>query len=95
MCYHSQTAEPSVLIIRQVIDPYGPCGNHTTDDKPFLHKQGGFYYLSWGCFYGMSKSVYGPYQTKGSVIDTALIDPSFRTNHTATPWFRSEAIQLD
>jgi len=74
----------------EVVAPYGPCGYNTTDDKPFIHKQAGFYYLSWGCFYGMSKSVYGPYVTKGSVIDTALLDPSFRMNQTVTPWYRME-----
>ena len=29
---------------------YGPCGDGNTDDKPFLHKNGDTYYLSWGCF---------------------------------------------
>lgn len=29
---------------------YGPCGDGKTDDKPFLHKNGDTYYLSWGCF---------------------------------------------
>lgn len=28
----------------------GPCGDGNTDDKPFLHKNAGTYYLSWGCF---------------------------------------------
>ena len=28
---------------------YGPCGDGKTDDKPFLHKNGDTYYLSWGC----------------------------------------------
>ena len=29
---------------------FGPCGDGKTDDKPFLHKNGDTYYLSWGCF---------------------------------------------
>jgi hypothetical protein len=41
-----------------VNNPYGACGDGVTDDKPFIHKNDGWYYLSWGCFYGMSKSVY-------------------------------------
>jgi hypothetical protein len=66
-----------------VNNPYGACGNGTTDDKPFIHKNNGTYYLSWGCFYGMSKSVYGPYDMQGSVIDTAKIVPSFRMNNSS------------
>lgn len=90
-------AEPMRAV--QVNDPYGPCGNQTTDDKPFLHKRNGLYYLSWGCFYGTSSSVYGPYDTKGSVIDTAKITPAFRMNNSdpqpvpvgpSTNWFRGE-----
>ena len=27
---------------------YGPCGDGKTDDKPFMHKNGDTYYLSWG-----------------------------------------------
>ena len=37
---------------------------------------------SWGCFYGMSKSIYGPYETKGSVINTTMLAPAFRMNDT-------------
>lgn len=90
-------AEPLRAV--QVNNPYGPCGNHTTDDKPFLHKNNGLYYLSWGCFYGISTSVYGPYDMKGSVIDTAKIVPAFRMNNSdpqpvppqpSTNWFRGE-----
>jgi len=57
---------------------YGPCGDGKTDDKPFLHKNGDTYYLSWGCFYATSKSVYGPYAMQGAVIDTAKIAPEFQ-----------------
>ena len=72
-----------------VINPTGPYGAKT-DDKPFIHKAGGVYYLSWGCFYGISSSVYGPYTYTGSAIDTALIAPPFRTNHTDGPWYNHE-----
>ncbi len=37
------------------------------DDKPFLHKRNGRYYLSWASFYAVSDSVYGPYCTQGSI----------------------------
>ena len=72
-----------------VIDPTGPYGNKT-DDKPFIHKNNGVYYLSWGCFYGTSSSVYGPYTYVGSVISTEAIDPDFRTNSTDGPWYSHE-----
>lgn len=49
----------------------GPYGEGKTDDKVFLHKRGGKYYLSWGCFYAMADNPYGPYAYKGSVIDDA------------------------
>jgi hypothetical protein len=61
---------------------YSPIGFNQTDDKPFMHKNGDTYYLSWGCFYSTSKSVYGPFTMQGSVIDTARLAPSFRCNGT-------------
>eukprot|EP00656_Telonema_subtile_P025310 TRINITY_DN27396_c0_g1_i1.p1 TRINITY_DN27396_c0_g1~~TRINITY_DN27396_c0_g1_i1.p1 ORF type:complete len:281 (+),score=39.09 TRINITY_DN27396_c0_g1_i1:346-1188(+) len=75
-----------------VLDSYGPCGDNKTDDKPFLHRHQDTYYLSWGCFYGTSSSVYGPYQTRGSVVDTASIAPDFRMPAPAagTPWYLGE-----
>lgn len=51
-----------------IVNPEGPYGPGKTDDKPYLHKRGGVYYLSWGCFYGMASSVYGPYDCRGSII---------------------------
>ena len=57
---------------------YGPCGDNKTDDKPFLHKNADTFYLSWGCFYASSKSVYGPYEMQGAVIDTAKIAKDFQ-----------------
>ncbi len=38
----------------KVIKPMGPFGPGKMDDKPFLHKRGNKYYLSWGCYYAMS-----------------------------------------
>lgn len=69
-----------------VTGAYGACGANKTDDKPFIHRQGTTYYLSWGCFYGMSSSVYGPYATQGSVVATSKIDPAFRIGGLAEPW---------
>ena len=57
---------------------YGPCGDGKTDDKPFLHKFGTTYYLSWGCFYATGPSVYGPFTMQGSVVDTAKIAADFQ-----------------
>jgi len=57
---------------------FGPYGEGRTDDKPYLHRRNGKYYLSWGCFYAMSDNVYGPYVYKGSVIDQEHTDEEFR-----------------
>lgn len=37
------------------------------DDKNFVHKKNGFYYLSWGSKYAVSDSVYGPYTYMGNL----------------------------
>ena len=37
------------------------------DDKPFLHKHGGRYYLSCGCWYAIGDSPYGPFNYSGAV----------------------------
>lgn len=42
-------------------------GKPAWDDKSFLHKRNGIYYLSWGSFYAMSDCVYGPYTYCGSL----------------------------
>ena len=39
-------AEPLKKVV--VNHPYGPCGANVTDDKPFIHKENGIYYLSYG-----------------------------------------------
>lgn len=41
--------------------------NDEADDKPFLHKHNGLYYLSWASFYAVSTSVYGPYEYRGNI----------------------------
>ena len=72
-----------------IVNPTGPYGN-STDDKPFIHKANGVYYLSWGCFYGTSSSVYGPYTYVGSAINTEFLAPDFRTNNTGGAWYSHE-----
>ena len=58
----------------EIINPrglYNKDGTNTkmpTDDKPYLHKHKGKYYLSWGCYYAMAENVYGPYTYKASFI---------------------------
>lgn len=61
-----------------IIGPEGPYGAGRTDDKPFLHVRRGVYYLSWGCFYGMSDCVYGPYECRGSIIVEDRVAPPLR-----------------
>lgn len=39
----------------------------SADDKPFLHKHNGIYYLTWASFYAVSDNVYGPYRTRGNL----------------------------
>ena len=77
---------PRLVTINNPTGPYGA----KTDDKPFLHKANGLYYLSWGCFYGTATSVYGPYTYVGSAIDTDFISPAFRTNNTGGAWYEHE-----
>lgn len=40
--------------------------NDQADDKPFLHKHNGVYYLSWASHYAVSHDIYGPYQYIGN-----------------------------
>ncbi len=39
----------------------------SADDKPFLHKRNGLYYLTWASYYATSDCVYGPYTTRGNL----------------------------
>ena len=69
---------------------WGPYGRKT-DDKPYLHERNGLYYLSWGCFYGISNSPYGPYDYRGTVLDTSLIDKAFRMpQDPSAPWYSQQ-----
>ena len=37
------------------------------DDKPFLHKHNGIYYLTWASYYATSDNIYGPYKLRGNL----------------------------
>lgn len=37
------------------------------DDKPFIHKHNGIYYLTWASYYATGDSIYGPYQYRGNL----------------------------
>lgn len=42
-------------------------GGSARDDKNFIHKKNGRYYLSWGSKYAISDNVYGPYNYMGNL----------------------------
>jgi hypothetical protein len=60
-----------------IADPEGPYGRGKTDDKPFLHRRGKYYYLSWDTYYGIGTSPYGPFQCKGPLLLPENVEPSF------------------
>ena len=66
---------PRRIVIDKKMGPYGP---GKTDDKPFLHRRGNIYYLSWGCYYAMSDNVYGPYAYKDTIIKDYDTDPQLQ-----------------
>ncbi len=37
------------------------------DDKPFIHKHNGIYYLTWASYYATGDNIYGPYQYRGNL----------------------------
>lgn len=57
----------------------GPYGAGKTDDKPYVHKRGSKYYLSWGCFYAMADDLFGPYVYQGTVINENSFAPGYDT----------------
>lgn len=65
----------------EIIDPEGPYGKGKTDDKPFLFKREGKYYLSWGCFYAIADNLLGPYQCKGSIIIPEVTEKELLYTH--------------
>ena len=76
---------PKKIIINNPRGPYNRDGKNKdmpTDDKPFVHKYNGKYYLSWGCFYAISDNLYGPYD----YIDTIIKESSFAKGYDAPTW---------
>lgn len=76
---------PKKIEINNPRGPYNTDGNNKkmpTDDKPFVHKYNGKYYLSWGCFYATSNNLYGPYDYK----DTLIKEESFAEGYDAPTW---------
>ena len=81
----SLAEKPRKITINNPRGPYNQDGKNLekpTDDKPFVHKYNGKYYLSWGCFYAMSDDLYGPYDYKDSVIK----QESFADGYEAPTW---------
>jgi beta-xylosidase len=70
----SLAAPPQRLEIR---NPQGPYGSGRTDDKPSLHRHGGYYHLTWGCFAARSRALAGPYDCDGCFFDPALAERPF------------------
>lgn len=81
----SLAEKPKKITINNPKGPYNLDGKNTkkpTDDKPFVHKYNGKYYLSWGCFYAISDDLYGPYDYKNSIINKE----SFAKGFDAPTW---------
>ncbi|MCJ2184233.1 family 43 glycosylhydrolase [Novosphingobium sp. 1949] len=70
----SLAERPRLLAIDHREGPYGP---GKTDDKPFLHRRGALYYLSWGSYYAVGTSPYGPFRYRGFLFEPENVDRSF------------------
>ncbi len=76
---------PKKIVINNPRGPYNQDGlnkENPTDDKPFLHRYNGKFYLSWGCFYAMSDDLYGPYD----YVDAIMNDSSFADGYKEPTW---------
>ena len=81
----SLAESPKKIVINNPRGPYNRDGKNKkmpTDDKPFVHKYNGKYYLSWGCFYAMSDNLYGPYD----YVDTVIKESSFAEGYDGPTW---------
>jgi len=77
----SLTEKPKTIEIINPRGPYNEDGKNIqapADDKPYLHKHNGKYYLSWGCYYAMADNIYGPYNYKGCFAVEERTEPEFR-----------------
>lgn len=76
----SLAEKPRKLWIKNPRGPYNLDGKNEempTDDKPFMHKHNGKFYLSWGVFYAMADNVYGPYDYKGEIMSKESFAPGY------------------
>lgn len=81
----SLAEKPKKIIVNNPRGPYNLDGLNKempTDDKPYIHKYRGRFYLSWGCFYAMSDNIYGPYE----YVDAVLNDSSFAEGYKEPTW---------
>jgi hypothetical protein len=76
----SLTEKPETIEIINPRGPYNGDGKNIqapTDDKPYLNKHKGKYYLSWGCYYAMDDNVYGPYTFSSCFVVEERTEPEF------------------
>ncbi len=76
----SLAEKPRKITINNPRGPYNLEGKNKekpTDDKPFMHKYNGKYYLSWGAFYGIADKPYGPFDCKGAIMNQESFAPGF------------------
>lgn len=67
-----------MVTLAEALRPVKVLHQQHRDGKPFLHRCGETYSLSWGCFYATGSSPYGPFNFSGNVIDVAeLANTSF------------------
>ncbi len=59
--YHIARLNEDMVSLAEPPQPMLIDGGPAPDDKSFLHKHDGWYYLSWGSFYAVSRHVRGPY----------------------------------
>ena len=83
----SLAEDPKPVTVGNAKGPYtesieGPFAGKGTDDKPFLHKRNGTYYLSWGAFYATADNPYGPYIYRGEILN----DASFQDGTESPTW---------
>jgi len=81
----SLAEKPKKIKIYNPRGPYNLDGlnkENPTDDKPYIHKYRGKFYLSRGCFYAMSNNIYGPYE----YVDAILNDSSFADRYKEPTW---------
>ena len=88
----SLAEEPRLLV---VLNATSQNGVGILDDKAYMHRApgSGAYILSYGAFYALGASPYGPFRHVGTWIDKARIAPAFRTNVTNPPgncWCQDE-----